>query len=363
MTQRQATHQRQSKRILLAAQEVQASLDGDTVLLEASVSSLLNAAERARLTRIAAPVLDDASATAPHAAVETLSTALLNLKTANILLASGIATGEAGAVSDRMALSQAIGQFDADPPEETHVAFEGQATVASANLDEATATFSTRSGLVLGEVVDGTGKLFTESFKHLTKIKPDEVIQAFDGLGQVGAVLRAAGRLLQQGVEKLRSALDALIDFVGRDAFDRVKAALQELWTKARASVLGGAVIETALGVPAVRTATDALLVSPGLVPGLLDGGSAKLYAVSTEYASRLRLLHGFAAGLGVAGATLAFVAGVAPYLPLLLAGGYLAVAAIGLLIGMDFVGSRRILGWTAGVQGVVKAASAGLPA
>ncbi len=114
--------------------------------------------------------------------------------------------------------------------------------------------------------------------------------------------------------------------------------------------------------MPAVRARIDGLLAAPSVGVQALDRASGELLAVSTEHADRIRLLSGIVAGIGFAAGVLAFIAAAALWLPVVVAGAYLVVAATALLVGMDYVGSRQVLGWTTGVEQVVEQAQSGPP-
>jgi hypothetical protein len=185
---------------------------------------------------------------------------------------------------------------------------------------------------------------------ELKKLDPGKMAEAISGLGQSVPVVALAGRLIRKGIEKLKSALDALITLFGKEAFDKIKDKVGELCGKLASGDAIGELLETVCGVTNAKVRIRAVLAPPDPKLENVDAASGELDPLIDGYRRNTRLMRALVITIAVAGAILAYYSAAVPWLPLAIASTYVGIIAGTVLIATDYVGSRSVLHWVVGV-------------
>jgi len=305
---------------------------------------------------------------------EVLAGALAEVQVASVLIEAGRAVGETGEPPQPHRLDEALSQLEdttqtfkqalvsakpADARAAGHLAFVGAAAapavVKSANLAHATNTFRERSVTTLKTVVDESRAAVADGVKSLEDSKGGGVV--LEALGALGNKLldlpqfETLGRLVRQGLAKLNSAIDALLNLVGNDALKRVKEQLEKLWEKFSG---GKDVLTQALEHLFAVAATEAKIAEVSALQGLsldtVDQGSTDLDQLAARFKGQMKLTKGIAAGVAIVGGALLWIPGVHAQVALGIAFASVLLIAVVVLLGMDYADSGRILQRVRGV-------------
>jgi hypothetical protein len=293
---------------------------------------------------------------------DTLSGLLLELQSANVLMSAGIALNEHGGGADGRLLQDSIGQISSSRSELESAMASSAAKQAfapqekpSGSVGDAVVLFRSSAERTLTSITEGTDGVINSIFKELKKLDGSKVLQAIDNLGQSFAVVASAGRLLRQGMEKLKSVLDALSKLFGADVLAKVKAEVKGIWEKFTSGQYTKDLVRSIAGIKSAEDRISEIAKLQGLEISRLDGVSRKLAGLEDRYQGNVKILNGLIAGVVTAMAILAFLHLVGPWLALAAAGAYAAILAGSLVVAINYCGCRHLLNWVHGVCDIIE--------
>jgi hypothetical protein len=271
-------------------------------------------------------------------------------------MSGGLALREGGVKGDVALLDRAIGELDGTHADATQEAatltkrYAATPRIKSPTIRAAEERFAAKSDEALKVVIDEAVKVVGSVLDELKKLDPGKMAEAISGLGQSVPVVALAGRLIRKGIEKLKSALDALITLFGKEAFDKIKDKVGELCGKLASGDAIGELLETVCGVTNAKVRIRAVLAPPDPKLENVDAASGELDPLIDGYRRNTRLMRALVITIAVAGAILAYYSAAVPWLPLAIASTYVGIIAGTVLIATDYVGSRSVLHWVVGV-------------
>ncbi|MEP6912150.1 MAG: hypothetical protein ABI923_05320 [bacterium] len=223
--------------------------------------------------------------------------------------------------------------------------------VSSADAESAAATFETRSAETLKAVVDEAEGVVTLIIDYLKKLGPEKVLAALQSLGgPLAEVPALIGKLIKQGMEKMESAVNALIKLLGNDAVAKIKDEIVKLWN----DVTGGGIVSYLLGKAfAVETTTEKIkniLKLKALNKDKLDQASNDLAQLLLPYKNDLAIAKKATQAISFSAAVLLVIPIAAPKVALLAAFAYGLVLSGVVLVGSDYADSGGILRRVRGV-------------
>jgi small-conductance mechanosensitive channel len=189
-------------------------------------------------------------------------------------------------------------------------------------------------------------------FTNLKELDQSKVSEALGTLGKSFQIVEAASRLIRRGLEKLKSVINALSDLFGSDAMADVKTKVQDVWKK---FTNDNALVRNIIGLPAAQTRVRDFAQRAGQQLLTLDSLSRELALLEDKFQGKRNLLGGLEKAIVLAMSILAALQvfglwPVAPWTVLAAAGAYTALIGAALLVGMNYTGSRRFVGWVRGV-------------
>jgi CTP-dependent riboflavin kinase len=95
--------------------------------------------------------------------------------------------------------------------------------VQSKTLESAADQFRNYSSELLEEIVGESEQTITAAITELKKLDPAEIVKAVGQIGEAVPIVAGAGQVLRRGLEKLKRAIEALMEMFGKDAFKEVK--------------------------------------------------------------------------------------------------------------------------------------------
>jgi hypothetical protein len=302
--------------------ETLADSDVDPILaaaeLEAAVNRSESAVTRRRFDAAAAPGEPEASTDEDF-----MAGALLDLQSANLLLAASIATNEYGGGGDRKFLRASVENMEvtrvavqsAIAPRPAAWAAEENASV---DLEAAKTRFRTSARRALNSVVDGTGEVIGTVGQEMRKLDGAEVLEAIGALGKQFDAVAAVGRLAKAGFDRLKAVLDKLSGLFENEALAGVKKRVEDVWQKIKKREYARDVL---------RWLVDA------------------------------KMAEGLASAVVLAAALLGFFSTVAPWVPLASAAAYVAVIGGALVVAAAYTGEGPLFGWVRGVRVIIEEA------
>lgn len=313
---------------------------------------------------------------------DSLAMALTDLQVANVLIAGGLTTGELGKKEDPRLLDEALRKLEnTKQAVETYLVnpldrdlepgrfgFAGEAPsptkTNSDNLSDALETLSSRSEETLKTLVDEAKSVVTVIYSGLENMKDKNLIQtALSQLGTRFQALSGVARLIRWGLEKLKQALNALLDLLGTDALGRVKDKINEFFKKMNVGEYIAEVLEWAFGFEDTRKQILVLTQVPppqtDLKKEQVDDATDELVTLDITYKDNMAMAKSLVSGVKWCGAVLALTPLAGPNLALLTASAYVLILAGVILIGMDYADSgvelRRVRGVKEIIQTIIK--------
>jgi hypothetical protein len=289
---------------------------------------------------------------------DALSGVLLDLQAANVLLSAGIALNEHGRGPDSSLLDRSLQEAENSraavtldvSAEAAVLRFAAEAGVKSATVEAAKTTFRKNAQGVLKDIVDDANAVVNDVLEKLKKFDGAKVIEGIDKLGESIQVVAAAGKLIRQGLDLLKKALDALSKLFGKEALATSKKKVGEIWEKFQSGKYTQDVLAWTFDVKGTEARIAAALEQANVDASVIDNATNALPGLSTKYKNNMKLLRSLMSAVALAGSIIAFLQLAAPYIPLALAGVYAALIGATVLIGMDYSDSGRGLGWVRGV-------------
>lgn len=288
-----------------------------------------------------------------------LSAVLFDLQSGNLLIAAGLRIKELPAIDDGNLLSEAHRQIEASRGElvasDVRMQFAANLMIHSGDTNAAAAEFRRYSGELLDEIVLESRNTINTACKGLAKLDPSEVTKAIDQLGGAVPIVADVGRLVRQGLEKVKRAIEAVAELFGKDTLDKVKATVQEIWSNVKS--LDHDLLGRLLGVGTVKKRIEQILAASTLTPAALDRATNTLPGVASEFTKNNSLLRALIRAIELVALllyALRFLTG--PWLAVALGIAYLTIIGGALLIGGEYTGGRQLLHWAQGVEQLAEA-------
>ncbi len=355
-----STYLTNSNRLLTSGRELLLALGGPQA--SEGIAAVEEAAKPAPTASLGFKSVGPGSEANPDDALRAI---LFEAQSANVLIGAGLAT-EIPEPS-RAPLSQALDQIEETQSAATTPAagfkFAAGSSVKSADLASAKKTFRTDAQFALDQVVSGAAEIIQSAFEQLKKLDASKVIEAIENLGKPFQQAVDAGRLLKKGIEKLKNAINSLLDLIGSGSLDKVKDHVTEMWGKLTKGEYTNDILAWTFGVKDTGARIDALLLSDKLEIPDLDSASNSLRPLTVNYGGKVALIKGLLGVVVAISAGLALLHVVAPWLPLALGGAYVVLLGAGVVIGMNYAGSGGIIQWTKGVREIAAGLAPGTAA
>lgn len=349
----------QAALLLQAAEQFEDSLAAGDAEQEFAVDELLGVAQKNAVQGISLRFQGQPGAGLPatRSVSGGLSAIVLELQSANVLVAAGLQKQELGLAGDLDLLHQAQ-QHVATTRDELSASATGSARFASLNIQSATAesatqAFRTYSGQLLDEIVDEAGNTAKAALKGVAKLDAYQIANALSQIGEAVPIVAGVGVLLRKGIEKLKAAIEALSELFGKDAFDKVRDQIGEIWQQA--GEVGRALLTRLLGAQGVKARIEEILSGSSLPISAVDGASNALPVLAAEFARNNKLLRALVRAIDLAAGLLALLSFAGPWLGLALGTAYLSTIGGVLLVGGEYTGGRRLLRWVDGVEQVAE--------
>ena len=298
----------------------------------------------------------EAAGSTPEDPEASLAQALLDLQTANVLAAAEYATREPGSPAGPLDQATAqIARTRADLLETTALIQRFEATRSrSESLEQARATFRHDASELLDEIVRETSKTLASAGEALRKMVPEDVRKALDRLGEQLPWLQEGGRFVRKAIELVKRAFDSVVGLFGPETLARVKEELKKRWDAITGSDLPLTLLGATLGADSVKSAIAQRLLAVSLEPASVDAVRDQLEPVAQRFTGKIKLVQGLIGAAGILlGAASIFHLAAPPFTYALLAALVLLLAA-GFILGLNYVGERRLLAWDRGVRQVV---------
>jgi hypothetical protein len=341
--------------LLQAAERFEDSL-GDPRRREAATKQLLNAAEKDSIADVRLGFQMEPGAPPPASVSGRLSAALLDLQSANVLVAAGLRAEKPKEQGDGELLKDARRQMATTreellAPALVPTGFAASLNLKSATLESAADQFRNYSSQLLGEIAGGAEETIKTAMTELKKLDPAEIVKAVGQIGEAVPIVAGAGQLLRKGLEKLKRAIEALMEMFGKDAFKEVKEEIQRIVKEA--GVSGRTLLESLLGANSVKDRIKSILASPTLSISKVDSASNSLPQLARDFNRDNKLLRAVLRAIQLAGLLLALVQFAAPWLVPTLAIAYVLAIGATVLVGRQYTGAWRVLAWNDGVEQV----------
>ncbi len=355
MTSGISDYTRRSAVLLQATERFEQSLD-DPRRREAATKQLLNAAEKDSIADVRLGFQAEPGAPPPASVSGRLSAVLFDLQSANVLVAAGLRTEKPKEPGEGERLKDARRQMATTREELLAPALVPKRFVAALNLqsktlESAAEQFRNYSSELLGEIVSESEQTITAAITELKKLDPAEIVKAVGQIGEAVPIVAGAGQVLRKGLEKLKRAIEALMEMFGKDAFKEVKEQIQRILKEA--GVSGRTLLESLLGADAVKDRIKTVLANPALITSKVDGASNSLPELARDFHRDNKLLRAVLRAIQLAGVLLALVHFAAPWLVPTLAIAYVLAIGATVLIGRQYTGAWRVLAWSDGVEQV----------
>lgn len=368
--------------VLFAGRKLSDALNGDPAVAEFAVRRLERAAEQQTSGAAGYHAFMFAQAdVSPRGAPQVqervtedmLASVLTDLDVANVLIAAGAARGEAGERADPALLDQALQRLDnstrameraaasplgaaASPGRFGFTDDKPPDEVKSADLAAAVKTLRKRSDETLQSLLTDAQAAVSGAIKALANLDEEKVIAALRTLGVQVQDLPKVGRLLQQGVEKLKAAIDSLIRLLGSDALKQIKDKAEKVWKDIKEGKHIESALRWAFGVEGTQKRIAQVLGIETLQVAAIDKASNELPRLAIRFRETMKMLESVIAAVGLGGTLLSMVfSAAAPQIAL--AGATILAVILGgiVLFGMDYTDSRGVLRRVRGVGEIVK--------
>jgi len=305
-----------------------------------------------------------------QAAENLFASTLSDLEIANVYLAAGQNIGETGEDPKPYLLDDALNrlEYTTDKLEAFLAGSETQGTgIARYGFAEAPAeadssseklsaidAFSARADVTLKLLVDQAGEVVTtviDDIKRLLdKISPAKLLEALEGLGAPVEFPKLIGKFIQQGIEKIASAINALVEFLGSDAVTKIKGEVVKLWNDVTGGGLVVSLLNSILGIQKTKDNITEVLKLEGLDNDKVNGATDDLSKLALPYANDMAMAKRAVKAISLAATILLVIPITGPKVALFAATSYGLVLSLVVLVGTDYADSGRILERVRGV-------------
>jgi hypothetical protein len=297
---------------------------------------------------------------------EQLVGTVLEFQTANVLLAAGSAAESAdqgddesvrtissqleAAVVGLEATTQSLqgsttsefGFLPRSPPPPPPIR---RAKVTASHLKE-------RAKSAIAGLIDDSTHVIDRTFEQLKKLDPSKALEAIQALGSQVPALKAAGRLIAIGLEKLKHAYEALIGWAGVDRLKYVQETVAQFWESALKGEYSKKALAFVYDQDGIAQLVDETCERSGLDELIMGSADAEIAALAASFKGQARALAILVDVAGVTVTILRFtpVAGQSIFIG---AGVYATILGTVLLIGARCAGGR-LPRWGRSIRDVV---------
>lgn len=257
----------------------------------------------------------------------------------------------AAAVSDLTGTADSLDALAASPAA-TRQGFEP--LPPSPNADAAVDRLRTSAGRVLDGIVDTTTKTTAGAFTETIKLVPGKLAEAIRTLGEKIELGTNLKRLVKLGLRAVQRGLDLFARMFKTDLLKGAQAQLQQLYDRLERKEPGPVVLAWLVGSDDVRGKLATAVVVPGVDIARIDLSTAAVDQLGERFTSIGKLTLGLVKGIVGVSAALVILQLAVPHLTMITASALTLVVAGILLLALDYVGARPVLGVVRGVREVV---------
>jgi hypothetical protein len=356
-----ADYSPKSERLIEAGRQLIRSLEDEGIDRSIAIQEIESAAQGSTASELVVgftPSSAEAAGPAERISAEdALSSVLLDIQAANVLLSAGLALNEHGRGSEVSSLEESLSNLQGSRSEVTQdlekrakQEFAPGTGVKSVSLDAAKETFRKNADDLLTAIVDDANTVVNDVLEKLKKFDSTKILEAINKLGESFQGISAAGNLIRRGLDMLKNAIDALSKLLGKEGFASAKKKFEEILKNFQSGKYTRKLLEGAFAVDVTKKHIEELLNQAKLDIAVIDSATNDLPGLSDKYKSTMKLFRSLMSAVALAGTILALLHFVAPWIPLALAGVYAALIGATVLVGMDYADSGRVLRWVRGV-------------
>jgi hypothetical protein len=374
-----STSSRELTNLLRTAKAFSLALDGDDLDRDLALRDLERAAQRCAASSEETQGFAASRTEDPELTDDLLATAAADLDIGSVLLSAGVAAdevaiGPAGGttvqVNGRRLFDQTLDRVELDARAATVRELRspaggaggplqgfGAAPAGPVSPEECRTAFEDG----LAAIVDRTLEVFQEIWGQIRSLGPQQLVTAFDSVGDLLGAMPQVGRLVALGVKAMRRGLEALLGLMPEGIRDWSRRTIDRL-TSESADGFSHAAVARALAAETVarqiacgrwdELSVEAAATARRGLEGLVEGFAA-IAAMFT------RLLRALAAAGSLAG-LLAFLAPLAAWLTGATAAGCALAAGAVLVIARDHLDTEELVGRVVGMRSIL--VTAGVP-
>lgn len=301
---------------------------------------------------------------------DVIGSVLVDLQVANVLMAAGNAVGEGEGNAQPELLDQALNDLAQTRPviasglasplakgtTSGRFNFSGEAPVEekenvfeSPDAESAVRNFKKVADETLEQIATGVYEVALGVVDALKKLSPEKVLKALDQLGgPVKTITGMARQLINQGIQKMKRAIDDLTRLIGNDAIKKIKDKVEEIW-KNREKGIAVALVGKLIGVETTRAGITAISAN-GIDKAIADQRSNEVTRLLSPYKGNILIAKKIVKAISFGSSVLFLTPVAGQKIALFAASSYLIILASVLLIAMDYADSGKTLRFVRGV-------------
>lgn len=304
---------------------------------------------------------------------DVFATVLMDMQIANVLMAAGQVVGETNGESEPQLLDEALNDLEKTRPviarglssplakEKGPGRFNFSESPAKSKVsrpaksESAVQTFKRVSDDTLDQLVSGVYEVSLSVFAALKKLSPEKILEALDQLGgPMKTITGLIRRLISQGIQKMKQAIDDLVRLIGNDAITKIRDEIKEIWTSSEKGIVD-VLLARIIGVATVRASIATILSLDGIDEDTATQGSNDLAQLLIPYKGNMEMAKKSVKAISFASSVLVLTPIAGQKIALFAASSYLIILAAVVLLATDYADSGVIL---QRVRGVGKIAS-----
>jgi hypothetical protein len=169
-------------------------------------------------------------------------------------------------------------------------------------------SFGELASTTLSSIVSEAAKTIRSMLTEFEKLGFDRITKALGSLGERLPNLGSIGRLIQLGVERVKSAVEWLLDLLGPDLLASARKQVQDVWDKLKSGQAASSVLEWIYDIPGTRKQVDDILTRSDLLKEKLVANDTDLKALTPAFRADMELARTIATGVAVTGGLLAMI-------------------------------------------------------
>jgi hypothetical protein len=299
---------------------------------------------------------------------DVFATVLMDMQIANVLMAAGHAVGEANGNPEPQFLDEALNDLNETRP----VIARGLSSPLgkemglnrfnfsqppakakarrSAKSESATQTFKRVSDDTLDQIVSGAHEVSLSVLAALKKLSPERILEALNQLGgPMQTITGLIRRLISQGIQKMKQAIDDLVRLISNDAITTIKDKIKEIWSDREKGIVDS-LLAKIIGVEATRASITTILSLEGIDKDTATQGSNDLSQLLIPYKGNIEMAKKSVKAISFFSGVLVLTPFAGQKIALFAASSYLIILAAVVLVAMDYADSGGILRRVRGV-------------